>query len=198
MKLDNRIVAVDVPPDPVLVAAEVQRITTILNQIEGVAISSQYRDRKVTVEGTVIVPADAQKIAPAFQKIPGVESVISTVKLNPLRIANRIYFQQGSATVNPSDRDTLAKIQKFLQQHPRKRIKIIGHSDRIGEAAFNQQLALRRAEAVRDALVLAGIAPQRLLTTGSKNPPPGVELDQPLLLSRCVLFEPITQNEISK
>lgn len=198
LKLDNRIVAVDVPPDPVLVAAEVQRITTILNQIEGVAISSQYRDRKVTVEGTVIVPADAQKIAPAFQKIPGVESVISTVKLNPLRIANRIYFQQGSATVNPSDRDTLAKIQKFLQQHPRKRIKIIGHSDRIGEAAFNQQLALRRAEAVRDALVLAGIAPQRLLTTGSKNPPPGVELDQPLLLSRCVLFEPITQNEISK
>jgi outer membrane protein OmpA-like peptidoglycan-associated protein len=198
LKLDNRIVAVDVPPDSVLVAAEVQRITAVLNQIEGVAISSQYRDRKVTVEGTVIVPADAQKIAPAFQKIPGVQSVISTVKLNPLRIANRIYFQQGSATVNPSDRDTLAKIQKFLQQHPRKRIKIIGHSDRIGEAAFNQQLALRRAEAVRDALVLAGIAPQRLLTTGSKNPPPGVELDQPLLLSRCVLFEPITQNETSK
>jgi outer membrane protein OmpA-like peptidoglycan-associated protein len=198
LKLNNRIVAVDVPPDPVLVAAEVQRITAILNQIEGVAISSQYRDRKVTVEGTVIVPADAQKIAPAFQKIPGVQSVISTVKLNPLRIANRIYFLQGSATVNPSDRDTLAKIQKFLQQHPRKRIKIIGHSDRIGEAAFNQQLALRRAEAVRDALVLAGIAPQRLLTAGSKNPPPGVELDQPLLLSRCVLFEPITQNETSK
>lgn len=198
LKLNNRIVAVDVPPDPVLVAAEVQRITAVLNQIEGVAISSQYRDRQVTVEGTVIVPADAQKIAPAFQKIPGVESVISTVKLNPLRIANRIYFEQGSATVNPSDRDTLAKIQKFLQQHPQKRIKIIGHSDRIGEVAFNQQLALRRAEAVRDALVLAGIAPQRLLTAGSKNPPPGVELDQPLLLSRCVLFEPITQNETSK
>ncbi|MCU0545254.1 MAG: OmpA family protein [Oscillatoriaceae cyanobacterium Prado104] len=198
LKLDNRIVAVDVPPDPVLVAGEVQRITAVLNQIEGVEISSQYRDRRVTVNGTVILPNDAQKIAPAFQKIPGVQSVITTVKLNPLTIPNRIYFESGSTAVNPSYRDTLVKLQKFLQQHPQKRIKIIGHSDRIGEASVNKQLALQRAAAVRDALILQGIAPQRLLTAASKNPPPGVDLDQPLLLSRCVVFEPITNDKKSK
>ncbi|MGL5064102.1 MAG: OmpA family protein, partial [Microcoleus sp.] len=198
LKLNNRIIAVDVPPDPVLTAAEVQRITAVLNQIEGVAISSKYRDRKVTVEGSVIQSADAQKIAKAFKQIPGVQSVISTVKLNPLEIATRIYFEPGAATLSPSYRETIDKIQKFLQQHPQKRIKIIGHSDRVGEAAFNEQLALRRAAAVRDALVLSGIAPQRLVTVGSKNLPPGIEPDQPLLLSRCVLFEPITPNKTNK
>lgn len=198
LKLDNRIVAVDVPPDPVLVEAEVQRITAVLNQIEGVAISSQYRDRKVTVEGTVIQANDALKIAGAFQKIPGVQSVTSTVKLNPLTIPNRIYFESGSLAIDSSYRDTLVKIQKFLEQHPQKRIKIIGHSDRVGETGFNKKLALQRAAAVRDALILQGIAPQRLLTAASKNPPPGIEPDQPLLLSRCVVFEPITNDKKSK
>jgi outer membrane protein OmpA-like peptidoglycan-associated protein len=198
LKLDNQIVAVDVPPDPVLTAAEVQRIADVLNKMEGVSISSQYADRRVTVEGTVFQNADAQKIAQSFKQIPGVESVISTVKLNPLKIATRIYFEQGTAKLDSTHQDTIVNIKDFLKQHPQKRIKIIGHSDRVGEATANQQLALLRAEAVRDALVLQGIDPKRLQVVGNINPPVGVEPNQPLLLSRCVLFEPITKSINSK
>ncbi|HEY9298853.1 MAG TPA: flagellar motor protein MotB, partial [Phormidium sp.] len=49
LSLDNQIIAVDVPPDPVLVAAEVKRATDVLNQIKGVSISTKYAERKVTV-----------------------------------------------------------------------------------------------------------------------------------------------------
>jgi outer membrane protein OmpA-like peptidoglycan-associated protein len=198
LKLDNQIVAVEVPPDPVLTAAEVQRITAVLNKIEGVAISSQYADRRVTVEGTVFQNADAQKIAQSLKQIPGVQSVISTVKLNPLKIATRIYFEQGIAKLDSTHQETIVNVKDFLKQHSQKRIKIIGHSDRVGEATANQQLALLRAEAVRDALVLQGIDPKRLQVVGSKNPPADVEPNQPLLLSRCVLFEPITKSINSK
>lgn len=72
LQLDNRIIAVDVPPDPVLTAAEVQRITAVLNQREGVSISTRYGDRKLTVEGRVRDSADAQKIAESLKQIPGV------------------------------------------------------------------------------------------------------------------------------
>ncbi|MEG4836517.1 OmpA family protein [Microcoleus sp. B9-D4] len=198
LQLDNRILAVDVPPDPVLTAAEVQRITAVLNQKEGLSISTRYGDRKVTVEGTVRDGADAQKIAQSLKQIPGVQSVISTIKLDPLKITSRIYFQQGTAKLDPTYGEIIASVKNFMDQYPQKQIKIIGHSDRTGEISTNQQLSLRRAAAVRDALVRQGADPKRLQTVGIPHPPADVEPNQPRLLSRCVVFEPITNTINSK
>ncbi|MCZ0903969.1 BON domain-containing protein, partial [Microcoleus sp. HI-ES] len=116
LQLDNRILAVDVPPDPVLTAAEVQRITAVLNQKEGLSISTRYGDRKVTVEGTVRDGADAQKIAQSLKQIPGVQSVISTVKLEPLKITTRIYFQPGKATLDSTYGEIIASVKTFMDQ----------------------------------------------------------------------------------
>ncbi|MFM9264288.1 OmpA family protein [Tychonema sp. BBK16] len=198
LKLDNQILAVDVPPDPVLTTAEVKRITAVLNRLWGVTISSRYVDRRVTVEGTVMEDGDAQKITQSLKQIPGVESVISTVELNPLKITTRIYFEGGSTKLDTTYQETIVNLMNFLKQHPQKRIKIIGHSDRTGEVATNQQLSLRRAVAVQDALVLQGADPKRLQVVGSNSPPADVEQNQPLLLSRCVRFEPITKSINSK
>lgn len=198
LKLDNQIVAVDVPPDPVLTKAEVQRITAVLNRLWGVSISSRYDARTVTVQGTVMEQPDVQKITQSFKQIPGVQSVISTVKLDPLKITSRIYFEPGTAKLDSTYQETIVNIRDFLRQHPQKSIKIIGHSDRTGELAINQQLSLRRAATVRDALVLQGADPQRLQVVASNSPPADVAQNQPLLLSRCVLFEPITKSINSK
>ncbi len=198
LKLDNQIIAVDVPPDPVLTAAEVQRITAVLNRLSGVSISSQYGDRKVTVEGTVMDDAESQKIAQSLKQIPGVQSVVSTVKLDPLKIASRIYFDQGTTQLDSTHGEIIASVKKFMDQYPQKQIKIIGHSDRTGELVTNQRLSLQRAAAVRDALVRVGANPKRLQTSASPNSPDGVEPNQPLLLSRCVVFEPITKTINSK
>ncbi|MEG5001025.1 OmpA family protein [Microcoleus sp. B4-D4] len=198
LKLDNQIIAVDVPPDPVLTAGEVQRITAVLNQREGVSISSRYGDRKVTVEGTITDAADSQKIAQSLKQIPGVQSVVSTIKLDPLQISSRIYFDPGTAKLDSTSAEIIASVKKFMDRYPQKHIKIIGHSDGTGEVATNQRLSLRRAAAVRDALVRVGADPKRLQTIASPNSPDGVEPNQPLLLSRCVVFEPITKTANNK
>jgi outer membrane protein OmpA-like peptidoglycan-associated protein len=169
-----------------------------LNQREDVFISTRYGDRKVTVEGRVIDGADAHKIAQSLKQIPGVQSVISTVKLEPPKITSRIYFQQGTTKLDSTYGEIIASVKNFMDQYPHKQIKIIGHSDGTGELATNQKLSLRRAAAVRDALVRQGADPKRLQTIGSPNPPPGLEPNQPRLLSRCVLFEPITNTINSK
>lgn len=194
MKLENKIIAVKVPPDPVLTAAEVKRVTDILNQIDGIAISADFSEGKVTVQGTVIQRDDAQKITQAFAQIPGVDLVVNTEQLNHNSIVSRIYFDLGSAKLKPTARLKVIQLKTFLDQYPNKYLRLLGHSDRLGSAQENQQLALERAKTVRDALVNQGIEPKRLQVTGTTTSPAGIESTQPLWLSRCVEFEIITKS----
>jgi outer membrane protein OmpA-like peptidoglycan-associated protein len=190
LELDNKIVAVEVPVAPEQVTVAVERVTGALNQIKGVSVVTEYAEGKVTAEGTVTDMAQSQTIVRELEQIPGVKSVVSTIKLSPLTLETRIYFDPNSAQLKPAYQETIAQIEEFLSQYPEKHLKINGYSDRAGNPQTNQQLALQRAEAVRDALVEEGVDARRLEVSGSANPPPGVESNQPLLLSRCVLFEP--------
>ena len=54
----------------------------------------------------------------------------------------------------------------ILQKYEDTNILIEGHTDSRGKAAFNRDLSLRRAGAVRDYLVGAGIEADRLETQG--------------------------------
>lgn len=197
LELKNNIIAVEVPPDPVLMAAEVKRLNSVFNQMDGVEISATVENQKVSVSGTVMQMADAEKIAAGFAKIPGVKAVVSTVKLNPLTISSRIYFESGSSKVNPGYEKNLREITEFLSQYPKKYLKIVGHSDHTGNKVANQRIALLRAKAVQEALIKQGADPKRLKIAGNGNPPADVGLNQPLLLSRCVVFEPISK-EVQK
>lgn len=197
-KLDNSIVAVDVPPDPVLAAAEVKRVTSMMNQIEGSAITTQYAAGAVTIEGTVKRDADARKITQAIKQIPGVYSVTNTVQPQQPRIAIRIYFTPSSAELKPADTDQIIQIKTFLNRYRATHIRIVGHSDPIGNFVQNQQLALKRAEVVRDALIGQGIEPKRLQVVGTITAPFDVSANQSLLFSRCVEFEVITTDTQSQ
>lgn len=88
LKLANDILVVKLPPDPVLAAGEVQRVTSLLNQKAGVAIKTKYHNGKVTVEGMTINLASAQKISQAFEQISGVDTVINTLQLQSLPLIN--------------------------------------------------------------------------------------------------------------
>ncbi|MDZ8070834.1 MAG: OmpA family protein [Nostoc sp. DedQUE08] len=191
--IDNQILLVEVPADPVLAAAEVKRVTAVLNQTNDIAISSQYIAGKVAVEGTVNQIADAQIIANAFAQIPGVKSVSSAVRVEPPQIEVRFYFQPNSANLMRADLAyKVQQVKFFLEQHPNKHLKIIGYSDRTG-ANKSQKLALARAKAVQQALIKLGIKPSRLQVIGRTNLPPGIDETQPLWLSRCVALEAINK-----
>lgn len=52
---------------------------------------------------------------------------------------------------------------------------IIGHTDLAGDSEYNQALSIRRAEAVRAALVIGGVAEGRITTTASGESNPQVK-----------------------
>ena len=192
LELDNQILAVKIPPDAGLTAGEVQRVTSILNQRNGVKISSHfgYKTKTVTVVGTLLDVTDNEQITQVFKQIPGVDAVVSTVQIQLPTIETRIYFDLGSAKLKSKDISSKIKaVQQFLDRHPRLHLKIIGHSDGTGKLSTNQELVIKRASSVQQALIDKEINPARLHISGTPKPPLDFTSNQPLWLTRCVRFE---------
>ncbi len=78
-----------------------------------------------------------------------------------------IYFDFGKADVKSESEPMLKEIAKLLQQDPRLKLHVVGHTDSVGELAYNLDLSRRRAQAVVQVLATKhGIAPGRLRGDG--------------------------------
>jgi len=63
-----------------------------------------------------------------------------------------IYFDSGRHELKPASDPALAEIARLLQGNTGMQLLIVGHTDNVGELAYNDQLSLRRADAVVQAL----------------------------------------------
>ncbi len=77
-----------------------------------------------------------------------------------------ISFASGQARLKTETAGEIGKLVQFLQQYPRHRIRVEGHTDNRGSAEFNRKLSLQRAESVARALAEAGVNRQRIETVG--------------------------------
>lgn len=77
-----------------------------------------------------------------------------------------IAFVPGKPALRPAASSNLDKVVAFVNGNPRKPIRIEGHTDNRGDANANAQLSQHRAEAVRDALVAAGVDASRITVSG--------------------------------
>ena len=78
-----------------------------------------------------------------------------------------VYFNTDKADLKPESDMALVEIAKLLSGDAKLKVLIVGHTDNVGELAYNQSLSERRARAVVDALVKKhAIAPARLTAVG--------------------------------
>ena len=77
-----------------------------------------------------------------------------------------ILFATDSTSVNPALRDDLAALAQNVNIYQNSTLQVVGHTDSDGEAAYNQQLSERRAQAVGSILLSNGVPQQRLQTFG--------------------------------
>src|ERR1700690_4440902 len=61
---------------------------------------------------------------------------------------------------------SLLRLADLLSQHRDYRVKVTGHTDYVSGAAYNDKLALKRAEAVKAFLVKYGASPDQITTSG--------------------------------
>jgi outer membrane protein OmpA-like peptidoglycan-associated protein len=83
-----------------------------------------------------------------------------------------ILFDTGKTSLKPGAKSTLTRIAKQLQTDPSLKIAVEGHTDNVGSAAKNQVLSEKRANAVRDYLVSAGIAADHISASGKGDEAP--------------------------
>ena len=84
-----------------------------------------------------------------------------------------IYFSTGSHALTPEDQDHIRDVAGMMQSTPTFVATIVGKTDSVGSADFNEHLSQRRAEAVFEALVYNNKVPQnrvQLHWTGERLP----------------------------
>ncbi len=86
-------------------------------------------------------------------------------KAEPI-VLNNIFFESGKADLKSESSYELNTLAQNLVNNPSIKIQIIGHTDNVGADVDNQKLSEARAKSVADALVLRGIATNRVSYLG--------------------------------
>ena len=77
-------------------------------------------------------------------------------------VGDRVFFSEASVELGSRSRVVLAAQAGWLKRYPELTISIEAHADDQGSRQFNDDLARRRAEAVRDRLIEEGVELARI------------------------------------
>ncbi len=75
-------------------------------------------------------------------------------------------FEDWSATARPAVRAMVPGLVELLKSYPQVKLRIIGHTDNVGDAEANLKLSRDRADTAKRHLVEAGISEGRIEVDG--------------------------------
>jgi outer membrane protein OmpA-like peptidoglycan-associated protein len=77
-----------------------------------------------------------------------------------------VLFDVGTSTLTPGAARSVRRIAQVLQQYPNYHLTVEGHTDSVGRPERNQALSERRAESVKEALIVGGLEADHIATQG--------------------------------
>jgi outer membrane protein OmpA-like peptidoglycan-associated protein len=83
-----------------------------------------------------------------------------------ITFASGLLFGFDSDVVQGNARANLTNLAESLRQYPDTEVLIVGHTDNVGRADYNEGLSLRRANAARQFLISQGVQSNRIRTEG--------------------------------
>lgn len=83
-----------------------------------------------------------------------------------LNMPNNVTFDSSSSSLKPAGANTLTGVAMVLKEYPKTAVNVVGHTDSTGSRALNMRLSQQRAESVASALIVQGVAADRLHTQG--------------------------------
>lgn len=111
----------------------------------------------------------AQEAKDALAKIMAVkEEPRGTV----ITLSGSVLFASGEYKLLPSAQESLNRVADALKNMAEHTFVVEGHTDNVGKDAVNQELSRKRAEAVRDYLVVRGVSADMIKAVGKGSAVP--------------------------
>lgn len=87
-------------------------------------------------------------------------------------VARTIYFDYDSYIVKDEYRSAVSGNARYLRENPASKVTLEGHTDERGSTEYNLALGQKRAEAVRQALLLLGVSEMQMeaISYGKEHP----------------------------
>jgi len=93
----------------------------------------------------------------------------------PMSPANyTVYFDFDKSVINPAGQEVINQVLSDASKHAPSSVSVTGHTDRAGPEDYNMALSLRRADAVRSALISGGVAADKITVAGRGESEPAV------------------------
>lgn len=90
----------------------------------------------------------------------------------PMNVARLVYFDYDSFQIKAESQPIIEAHARFLRANPQRKVSLEGHTDERGGREYNLALGQKRAEAVRRALALLGVADAQMeaVSFGKEKP----------------------------
>jgi peptidoglycan-associated lipoprotein len=113
-------------------------------------------------------------------------------------LESSVYFTFDKSDLEPQAQETLTAAAEWLEKNPTAMIVIEGHADKVGDVAYNKQLAEARANASKDFLVSQGVDPERVKVIAYGEAMPVVDSEDAEPQNRRILIVAVHKNPIIK
>ena len=91
---------------------------------------------------------------------------LDPVEMGASAVLNNLFFDVNKYELKDKSITELDRIQRFLNENPKIRVEISGHTDNVGAPSYNLLLSQKRSQSVANHLVSHGIIATRLLQKG--------------------------------
>jgi outer membrane protein OmpA-like peptidoglycan-associated protein/uncharacterized protein YegL len=92
-------------------------------------------------------------------------------------LALNVNFDFDKSIISPKYNDELKKIANYLNANPSYALIVTGHTDNAGTTQYNMDLSVKRAEAIKRALINLGVDQKRIQAIGKGETMPYVPND---------------------
>jgi outer membrane protein OmpA-like peptidoglycan-associated protein len=150
-------------------------VGTGVGAVSGAAIGGAVGGGRGAAVGTAVGAGAGAAVGYNWQLIKeklGIATRGSGVQVSETRdglrvnVPGSISFATGSAAIEPRLYPTLDRIATTLNEYPASTVTVVGHTDNVGDAQSNQELAARRANAVVNYLTERGVQRGRMVVQG--------------------------------
>ncbi|MCX6248224.1 MAG: SUMF1/EgtB/PvdO family nonheme iron enzyme [Bacteroidetes bacterium] len=117
---------------------------------------------RVAIPGAILVEA----VKPVETKAADSNNMFKDLDAKGMLDIYGIYFDIGKSVVKPESYPVIDQLVTYLNNHPKLRVEIEGHTDNTGNADANLILSDKRAESIKAEIVKRGIDAGRLETKG--------------------------------